>query len=434
MNRNFNNDLLAKIIMDKEGNAHIALDNHQAVSCSTKSMFSLFANPYEFISDEYKNYPKTTKIIFGKHNSLNDILGLTMAQVHSDTSISVMYPALLKSVIDSGIVFPETPLNFKDYLYKDQFLSQKDYFLKMFLDITSQPVSELLINNKVPLSAEEQEMLLSEIINTHLDALSSTHDHCVISDDATDINNTSCETPLLKKHNTPKKKVSVKKYSEIINVSDKTVRNWIRDKKIPFERTNGKIYIDPDTPIPVDGRTCPQKSSNMLKIVDGSSFEAVQKHIEEDKFVSDYIRPYIRSIDEYRFYKKNNYHEVHWSTRKALIIDINPEYFSEELQKTNRQLIMEGKSPVVPGDKLEHYHLHHIGQKSSSPFAIIPAALHTGEKMDKIFHPVSSGENLHTKTFELEKRAFWREYLDYYDKYTKFKSIPFENSKSKNKK
>lgn len=434
MNKYLDNDLIAKIIMDTDGSTHIALDNHQAVSCSTKSMFNLFSSPYEFIEEDFKSYPNTTKNVFSRSKSLNDILGLTLAQVHSDTSISVIYPALLKSVIDSGVGFSDEPLNFNDYLYKEQYSSQKDYFLKMFLDITNQPVTDFIINNKVPISAEDQERLLAEIINTHIGALSATKERCLCNEEKSDTNAVSSEVPLIKNNNIPKKKVTVRKYSKLINVTDKTVRNWIRDKKIPFEKIDGTIYIDPDTPIPTDRRTCPQKKNNEPILVDSSSYEGVQNYIQKDKYVSDCIRPYIRSIDEYKFYKKNHYHEVHWNTRKALIIDINPEYFSEHLQKTNRQLIMDGKSPVVPGDELDYYHLHHIGQKPSSPFSIVPGSIHTGEKMNKIFHPASSGTELHTKEFEFEKRAFWREYLAMYDKFTKFKSIPFKNSKSNIKK
>ena len=115
-----------------------------------------------------------------------------------------------------------------------------------------------------------------------------------------------------------------------------------------------------------------------------------------------------------------------------MIIDVNLDYYCISKDKTNREIISEGGSPVVPNNESYVYQIHHIGQKKDSPFAIIPENIHNGKNTYSFFHQGSEPDvDLHTKEFEIEKRLFWRNYVEQFDKYGGFRFVPFLNSKHK---
>ena len=91
-------------------------------------------------------------------------------------------------------------------------------------------------------------------------------------------------------------------------------------------------------------------------------------------------------------------------------------------------MIQDGKSPRVPGKDNEEYHIHHIGQKADSPFAIIPGDDHIKES--KTFHTtISTGikleneEDVHDSQFKSQKKVFWLRYLREYDKIGSYDDI-----------
>ena len=127
---------------------------------------------------------------------------------------------------------------------------------------------------------------------------------------------------------------------------------------------------------------------------------------------------------------------MNWNGFVALIIDVNPDYIHSQTNESNRVRMMAGKSPVVPDRSREEYvyHVHHIGQRSDSPFAIIPEYDHTGKSSAKVFHQgTSSDKDLHTPEFERQKESFWRAYIKEYDEAKCFVKIPYLNPKSKRK-
>lgn len=146
----------------------------------------------------------------------------------------------------------------------------------------------------------------------------------------------------------------------------------------------------------------------------------------------DAIRPFIRTYEEARFYVDNGYKSVEWYGNYALIVDVSLNYYSEKYKATNRQLILSGRSPVVPEHEEQTFDLHHVGQKIDSPIACIPSGQHNGPELYSVFHPSStSDEDLHTTAFELQRKKFWLLYVQKCEENHGFNNIPFLNPKVK---
>ncbi len=166
----------------------------------------------------------------------------------------------------------------------------------------------------------------------------------------------------------------------------------------------------------------------------GEDYDSVQKYIKERNLVTDNVRQFIRTKEEIKYYEAHSYHEVSWESGNAMIIDINPDYFSEKHGKTNRQLIADNKSPVVPRKEDYEYVLHHIGQNNNSPLAIIPGNDHGDQKWFSIFHVGKTcSEELHRQDFDKQKRQFWNEYIKMYDQNGGYRGIAYLNPKHKRK-
>ena len=75
--------------------------------------------------------------------------------------------------------------------------------------------------------------------------------------------------------------------------------------------------------------------------------------------------------------------------------------------------MLAGKAPHIPDRNKDEYiyHIHHVGQHATSPFAIIPEYDHNGIGLSSVFHQGSSNSDLHGPEFELMKRTFWKNYV-----------------------
>lgn len=429
-----NRKILARVILDSTGQLHIAMDNGQSVYCSAASLYYLFTEPHEFVNSLYKKYNLSTRYIFSSWTNLTDISGLTMATVYSDTMVEISFSAFLREAVKEPRKLKEEYLSLETYRYKTEFVNQRDYYIRAFLDISNLMKSDISIQQKVPILYDSQEQIMREILNSGIEAFSSEKQVVPESDYVDDSFSTSgliADAP-----NQESDMITLSEYAALLGVARETVLCWIRNKRLLSAKkgTDQKWYIDRKEPRPTDlhsSRIEKADSTGRKRIrLQGSSYEDVQKYIKERKLVTDAVRPFIRTYDEIKYYEKNSYHEVEWNGRSALIIDINPYYYCKHLKKTNRELILSGNSPVVPGCDDNVFHLHHIGQKVESPFAVLPEAIHNGAETSKIFHQgKATVDDLHDSTFKAECALFWKTYLSEYDKYTKFSHIPFKNSK-----
>lgn len=429
-----NNIPIARVIMLKDGSVHLALSNRQTVLCTNHSILALFADPFGFIENDFKKYSLTTRDLNIDGKNLNDISGFTLAIVYADKSIKCEFPELFLSAKEAIFQTAEKPIHFKDYSLKTNFTDNKEYLLSLYLNLVNQPYSETHLTRKIPVSPVLEERMLKEVINTHMSSLEGSIDMAQIL-----IEKTVSTESILKEQelNLARNKVTIKEYAKARNLTSTYVQTLIsRNKMASAVKVNGRWYLDPnDEPIDID-RRANRKSKTKTEFgkrqitIQGSSYEDVQEYIAKRKLFTVKTAPFIRTYEEAKYYEKNNYHEVEWDGQLALIIDIKPDYYCESKGKTNREIILEGGSPVVPGDDSFVFHIHHIGQLVNSPFAIIPEQVHNSKELYSIFHSHSSGEaNLHTKEFEMQKKAFWNNYLRYYDAYSGFSKIPFNNSK-----
>ena len=430
MNRN----ILARVILSDAGEIHIAMKNNQSIYCSASSLYYLFTEPHEFVASIYKKYHLSTRYIVELRKNVIDVPGLTLATVYDDAMVEISFSALLKEAVKEPNKLKEEYLSLESYRYKTDFVNQREYYIRMFLDLSNSMKSDISIQQKVPLMYESQEQIMREMLNSGAELLAP--EKQVIPE--SDYNNASVSTSdiIVDAPVRPSNMITISEYAALLGVTHTTVFNWIKKNKLHSAKkgTDGKWYIDIKEPKPSPrhkGRADKADSTGRKRIrLQGTSYEDVQKYIKERKIVTDAVRPFIRTYDEIKYYETNNYHEVEWNGRSALIIDINPYYYCKRLKKTNRELILEGHSPVVPSSEDSVYQLHHIGQRTNSPFAILPEMVHVGAETTKIFHQgKSTTDDLHSPSFYAESAAFWKTYLSEYEKHMRFSRIPFKNSK-----
>jgi len=455
-------ELIARVILVKNGELHIAMNNRQAVFCTANSLIRLLSDPYAFLTTGFRCFGNTTKYIYQSKVDLNDILGLTLISVYQDRGIQCMFPEIFQilfSVI--GFSCEDQILNVKNLLSSTEPSDEKSFLLHFYMEFVNSRRNCTTLKRDIDLSISARTEILTEIIKTSVynTSISASDPNCECIAPEIDpasgsrdiLQESTIEIASAKDNNDiPEHFVSVTEYAKIHDRKYDSVIKYIRKGRSLTAVLNerGKWYLDPEEKM-VDGR-----KNRVVQPKDGGtgkkymtrkknpSFDDIQEWIQKRELVSSKIRPYIRSYDEASYYEKKNYHEVCWTLDvhggkeiSALIIDINPEYYCEQKKKTNRQIIEDGGSPVVPGSHdteeiMPVFELHHIGQVPDSPLATLPSYVHRGVEYNTIFHKsIRSTENLHTAEFEAVKKAFWKKYIEMYDLYGTFKKIPYLNRK-----
>lgn len=416
----------ARILLTPNGRIHIALRNTQTYECSANAVSALLRDPVAFEKEGCMKLQNTTRNLNLKRQPLNEIPGLTLAEISSSGEMVCSYTHFMCMVFDAfANGTHEKPLTLDNILDATNFKDMKECYLNFFMRIAGAVAKEISIENKALPPLEIGNRLFSETFD-------------FISPRRAELFTDG--VPVEDGHNTdvPENLVSFTRYCELNNFNPATVRVWLKNNKLAsvFKDARGRLLLDPNE-IPEDRRkyrstTRKERGSRKNITLKGNSFEDLQEYIAARKLVTDAVRPFIRSFEEAKYYENHNYHEVFWNGKAAMIIDINPEYYCERLQMTNRQLIEAGKAPVVPQNDTFCYHLHHIGQKMTSPFAIIPEFDHNGKETYLIFHQGSSeAEDIHSKTYEMQKAAFWKTYLEKYDEYKGYLHIPYNNPKNR---
>lgn len=134
---------------------------------------------------------------------------------------------------------------------------------------------------------------------------------------------------------------------------------------------------------------------------------------------SDSIIDSIKTPEEAEVYKKANLKDVNGNLERTDIdwdmkipqdkIDRMRSLYGDEVadrwsNKTNRDLIKEGKAPYGPDG--ERINLHHIGQKPDSPLAELTNTEHKSN--DGILHDKTKTSEIERPVFRQEREEYWK--------------------------
>ncbi len=432
------NEILARIILRPNGSVHIAFRNVRSIYATATNISELFSNPINFIEIQSYKYQESTFEINRKRVALEDVLGLTLAKVTADKQIVCDFPELFQFMFSNAESNPETKLNMKSFETESILSDEKSFLLRYYLEFTNHLTSVLTIQNNIRLRNEVQCEIIREILNTFfIDTLPEDKKTEDLSSRISKAENSVVFDSISSEN----EMVGVYDYANIVGLAPQTIHKYISEKRIKTAiKISGKWMINKnDRPIDWDLRKGKKRktdtSGKVYKRRNSGSAEDVRKHILKLDLFSNQIAQYIHTYEELDYYTKRHYHEVCWDGQPAIIIDVNPEYVSNKGIK-NRDLLAKGKPPHIPNrDKDEFvYHIHHIGQNTTSPFAIIPEYDHNGIGLSSVFHQGSPNGELHGPEFEIAKSNFWKNYLEEYDKAGRFDLIEYSNPKSKRNK
>jgi hypothetical protein len=130
--------------------------------------------------------------------------------------------------------------------------------------------------------------------------------------------------------------------------------------------------------------------------------------IQEFSPYSDEINQNIRTLPELEIYKSQSLQENDVNGRpclKADKADINPRQ-TDAMGTTNAERMATGRAPV--DENGDAFHLHHIGQKESSPLAELKAEVH--QKHDSVLHEKNIPSEVHREgnNWDAERAAHWK--------------------------
>ena len=153
-----------------------------------------------------------------------------------------------------------------------------------------------------------------------------------------------------------------------------------------------------------------QTLSAFRKEVSSAKLNLQRQYIAEDSPYSKAINDAIFNYKEFLFYYNLKLKEA-FVTRTSLIKDIDLDLWVSCENKSNRELLKEGKSPYAydaEGGKIE---LHHIGQQYDSPFAELTIDEHSLDGNSKLLHEIQNDswrqqESLE-RSFNAEKKKYW---------------------------
>ena len=133
---------------------------------------------------------------------------------------------------------------------------------------------------------------------------------------------------------------------------------------------------------------------------------------QESGLPLDFIKNF-HSMEEYQVYRNAGLEGQKVDGQWAYVRDIDWDFLDSE-GRTNAQRVREGLSPLDPFG--ESYELHHIGQRTDSPLAILTSreheenfsALHTNTGQSEGEQPSQGSE------WTQQRRDFWKALLDLY--------------------
>ena len=131
----------------------------------------------------------------------------------------------------------------------------------------------------------------------------------------------------------------------------------------------------------------------------------------ESKYPLEIIKTF-HSVDEYNIYKASDLIAKKIGDRWALIRKVDLNYYDKASELTNAERIRKKLAPIDP-DSGVAYELHHIGQKTDSPLAILTKKDHQGKT--RILHDPTIDEGVQAQLgskWDVERNQFWQAYLE----------------------
>lgn len=464
--------LIARVIVLLDGSVHIAFYDKTTVVCTYERLGTLLGSPCETL-EQRTQWKSNTDKVNPDGNELPKIQGLTLLKCFSDNQVVCVFPELLRYMYRSHSENekPQQSIWLKDIQFDNSYevTDEKQFYLRFLLN-SRKLFSKTRVKLKLDVSPSARREILEEIITTFVNAtFKESADAYSVRADAIsqpDVETTPSERPpvaepsasttsiavegadkaqptetvdgIQKEDDVPlmvdmSHMLSVHEFALKENVKTSTVYNWLSKNNIIGEviRKGSKDYlISPDAK-PASRRhfkevNLPPQQSPLR----GMSYVELQKRIKEDGLVSSVAAPYIRTEDEYAFFTSNDYSEAIFTVcgeeRHVFILDINPDYYVEELSLTNRELISSEKAPIVPGsDKTpegcREYVVHHLGQEDCV-LCIMDSKVHS--EQSSIFHHSRSSKPGLRENADKQKISFWNEYIRQYDILHTYASIP----------
>ena len=131
---------------------------------------------------------------------------------------------------------------------------------------------------------------------------------------------------------------------------------------------------------------------------------------QESKLPLEFIKNF-HSMDEYNALKNAGLSLSKVNGKMALTQKIDWDFVGDiEDGRTNAQRVLDGLAPLDSTGA--SYELHHIGQMSDSPLAILTSSQHKGNYSILHANTGGSASNIDRTLFEKQKREFWRSLLE----------------------
>ena len=453
-------NIFARVILLERGDIHIVFVNKQSYRCHSNGLEALLTDPGPFLAYGVKIYPNTTGIVNPTGLAVESVPGVTLAVVYEDMTNRCLFPDLYSALASAKTRDdPDPPLDLKALFDAKTISNERQFLLRFYLEFFQRIGGSLQFTSHGILSASNISDTLLEMVNLFFFKMTRQNPKSIGDDDlganqfaqalvthepipqqGVESPSPSSDVPavivspdtsrIVTENNIPPHYVTAKKYAELKKVCKPTVYTWCRENKLAsaVQDEQHHWYIDPDDSA-VDRRssgchaerkTTPMENRNILK---DTSYAAVQEWMEKKNHFSPETCRFIRTKEEFLYYKKRNYREYEFDGIRALLPDIYPEYRVEALDTDNRALIRAGKAPYVPDRSGRKYDLHHVGQQEDSVLAAIPDSDHS--ELSSVFHQGNvSNKDLHNEEFEKKKYKLWNAFVDEYDKYGSYRKIP----------
>ena len=438
---------ILKLLLEDDAFLHIALHNGETCFATIPAILQAFADAQDFAETKFVSYLNSTKLINPKHKPLDEIAGLPMALIYNDGVVEIIYPIIFKLLLSQLHSLPSNQIKLESISLQKTFENTKEYSIKQFLDFARMNYTDLRILKDTPMRAEHKEMffeqlskfsdILVPLVETERAKEAEISPELLTNEPSEPKDVVICYKVITKEELDPSY-IKLTKYANMHNRSIPTVYKWKDEGKLKsVVRVGDNYYVDPKEEPPFTTRRRPKVDSEgraRVFVSRNPSYSEVQEYIKGREIVTDAIRPFIRTAEEARYYRNNNLREIEIQGRTALVCDVFPDFYVEELHMTNRELMLKGKAPVVPPflkksdepKELERYHLHHIGQRKDSPFAVL-REYHHNKLMYSTFHQGAGDEESHTAEFDMERKDFWKKFIAIYDGYGSYLNIRYLN-------
>ena len=131
---------------------------------------------------------------------------------------------------------------------------------------------------------------------------------------------------------------------------------------------------------------------------------------QESKLPLEFIKNF-HSVEEYNALKNAGLSLTKVNGKAALTQKIDWDFIGDiEDGRTNAQRVLDGLAPLDSTGS--PYELHHIGQMSDSPLAILTSSQHKGNYSVLHANTGGSASNIDRNLFEKQKRDFWKAMLN----------------------